>query len=104
MDQDRVRAIWKTELDRLELDVVRAERLLQGLQAMPLEQWTPPPVPGPMPADLVARAQHLLDRQERASARLRDSLATAQQQVAYADHVSGTLRRPATPVYLDVDA
>ena len=104
MREDRVRAVWETELDRLELDVVRAERLLKGLQSLPPEPWTAPVVPGPMPADLVLRVQDLLDRQERATARLKESLAAAQAQISYAERVTGTLGRPAVPVYLDVEA
>jgi len=104
MHEDRIRAVWEIELDRLELDVVRAERLLKGLQALPTDPWIPPAVPGPMPADLVTRAQDLIDRQDRATARLRDSLSAAQQQIAYADRVSDSLGRPTAPVYLDVEA
>jgi hypothetical protein len=102
--EDRIRAVWEIELDRLELDVVRAERLLKGLQGLPTDPWIPPAVPGRMPDDLVMRAQDLLDRQGRASKRLKESLSAAQQQIAYADRVTGSLGRPAAPVYLDVEA
>ncbi|HEX7716658.1 MAG TPA: hypothetical protein VF416_05180 [Marmoricola sp.] len=102
MHEDRIRAVWEIELDRLELDVIRAERLLKGLQALPTETWAPPPVPGPMPADLVMRAQDLLDRQHRATERLRDALTAAQRQIAYGDRVAdATGPVPAIPVYLD---
>jgi hypothetical protein len=105
MHEERVRAVWESELDRLELDVLRAERLLKGLDAMPIEPWNPPPVPGQMPADLALRAQDLLDRQERATADLRDALTAAQQQIAYADRVTdATGPGPADPVYLDLEA
>jgi hypothetical protein len=101
---DRIRAVWEIELDRLELDVIRAERLLKGLQALPTEPWCPPVVPGPMPADLAQRARDLMDRQDRTAARLRESLAAAQQQITYADRVTEALSRPTAPVYLDVEA
>lgn len=105
MYDDRLRAVWETEIDRLELDVIRAERLLKGLATMPTEPWDPPVIPGQMPADLAARAQELLDRQERATARLTIALADAQRQISYADrvnHISG--RADTAPVYLDLEA
>lgn len=105
MYDDRLRAVWETEIDRLELDVIRAERLLKGLATMPTEPWDPPVIPGQMPADLAARAQELLDRQERATARLTVALADAQRQISYADRVTDVSGRaiPA-PVYLDLEA
>lgn len=105
MYDDRLRAVWETEIDRLELDVIRAERLLKGLTSMPTEPWDPPVVPGQMPADLAARAQDLLDRQERATARLTVALTEAQRQISYTDRVTGVSGRAVTaPVYLDLEA
>jgi hypothetical protein len=105
MYDDRLRAIWETEIDRLELDVIRAERLLKGLATMPTDPWDPPVIPGQMPADLAARAQELLDRQERATARLTAALADAQRQISYADRVTDVSGRAITaPVYLDLEA
>ena len=105
MYDERLRAVWETEIDRLELDVIRAERLLKGLTSMPTEPWDPPVVPGQMPADLAARAQELLDRQERATAKLTVALADAQRQISYADRVTDVSGRAITaPVYLDLEA
>lgn len=105
MNDHTIRAIWEVELDRLELDVLRAERLLKGLDAVPAEPWNPPAVPGQMPADLAVRAQHLLDRQERATADLRSALDTAQRQLAYGDRVAEAVGPgPSAPVYLDLEA
>ena len=105
VNESCVRAIWEAELDRLELDVLRVERVLKGLSALPTEVWTPPSIPGQMPSDLVARAQELLDRQDRATELLGHSLAAAQRQIAYGDRVTeATGQAPAAPVYLDVDA
>ena len=100
-----VRAIWEAELDRLELDVLRAERVLKGLSGLSAEPWTPPSIPHQMPADLVGRAKELLDRQDRTTALLGHALTVAQRQIAFGDRVSGaTGHGPADPVYLDVDA
>jgi hypothetical protein len=105
MREDSLRAVWGHELDRLEVDVVRAERILKGLETMPAEPWTPPAVPGQMPADLAERAQDLLDRQERALADLRDALAEAQRQLGYAGRVSDAVAPGAArPVYVDIEA
>lgn len=105
MDADALHAVWHNELDALELDVIRAERLLKGLETLPTEPWNPPPVPGAMPADLVPRAQDLLDRQAAARAALRDALTGAQRQIAFHERVSGATGRGASgPVYLDVEA
>jgi len=105
MNEARIRAVWECELDRLEIDVVRAERLLKSLDAIPAEPWDPPAVPGQMPADLALRAQELLDRQERASAELASALTAAQRQFAYGERVTDVAGGgPARPVYLDLEA
>jgi len=115
MDDERVRAVWQCELDRLELDVLRTERLLEGLattpiettliESTPIEPWDPPSVPGRMPSDLAGRAQQLLDRQERAAVDLATALAAAKKQIAYGVRVAdATAPSPSRPVYLDVEA
>jgi hypothetical protein len=105
VNANSVRAIWEAELDRLELDVLRAERVLKGLGALPTEPWAPPSIPGQMPADLVGRAQELLDRQDRTTELLGHALTAAQKQIAFGARVSGaTSQGPAGPIYLDVDA
>jgi hypothetical protein len=105
MNHDRIRAIWETEIDRLELEVIRVERLVRGLVSAPDEPWRPPAVPGPMPHDLVPRANELMERQELAQQALVLALAEAQRQAAYADRVAEITGRPsAEPVYLDLQA
>ena len=102
--ENRLHILWESELDRLELDVLRVERLLKGLNTLPAEPWDPPHAPGQLPGDLIPRAQHLLDRQARARADLQRALASAQKQIAYGDRVSGATTAPAEPVYLDLEA
>lgn len=105
MKPDRVRSIWETEIDRLELEVIRIERLLRGLTAGPMEPWQPPAVPGPIPPDLLARATDLLERQAEARSALIHALAVAQKQIAYAQRVARiSTRSLAEPVYLDLEA
>lgn len=105
MDHERIRAVWENEIDRLELEVIRVERLVRGLVGAPHEPWRPPIVPGPMPADLVSRASELQERQDRARAELAIALADAQKQIVYADRVVEiTGRRSSGPIYLDLEA
>jgi hypothetical protein len=105
MNENCVRAIWEAELDRLELDVLRAERLLKGLSTLSAEPWAPPSIPYSIPGDLVERAQALLDRQQQTTAELGRALTSAQKQIAYGDRVTDAVGLgPAGPVYLDVDA
>jgi len=102
---DRLRAVWMTELDRLELDVIRVERLVKGMAELPVEPWEPPAIPGQLPADLAPRAQELLDRQVAAITELARALAAAQKQIAYGGRVAdATGPSPSRPVYLDLDA
>jgi hypothetical protein len=104
MDRDRIRAVWETELERLELEVISIERLLRGLESAPIEPWRPPAVLGGMPVDLAARARELLARQLAATTALSSALAQAQKQVAYADRVIDITGSCAEPVYFDLEA
>jgi hypothetical protein len=105
MTHDRVRAAWESELDRLELDVLRIERLVRGIGTMPEDRWSPPPGLDPLPVALVGRAQALLDRQDRAMHDLRATLAATQKQLAVTDRITGAVGPAAAdPVYLDLEA
>jgi hypothetical protein len=112
VNQRSFRAVWEAELDRLELDVVRVERLLSGaddassaVQGASGRPWSPPAVPGPMPADLFPRARDILERQTRAEGALREALSSAQKQLAYGSRVSdATAPGRAQPVYVDLEA
>ena len=105
MSADTLRAVWKAELDRLELEVLRVERLLDGEGPLPADAWTPPAVLGPIPEDLGPRARDLLGRQDRAGAALRAALVSAQKQLAYGTRVSdATTAGRAHPVYVDLQA
>lgn len=105
MTPDRTRAVWETELERLELEVISIERLLRGLESAPIEAWRPPAILGAMPVDLAARARELLARQIAATTTLSSALTQAQKQVAYTDRVIDiTGRSDAEPVYFDLEA
>lgn len=105
MKGDRIRAVWEEELERLELEVISVERLVRGLEASPIEPWSPPAALGSMPVDLAARAQELLARQRQASRALTEALEVARKQVAYAGRVIDITGRSYTdPVYFDLEA
>lgn len=104
MERDRLRAVWEGELERLELEVISIERLIRGLEATPLEPWTPPAALGSMPVDLAAHAQGLLRRQQVAAKALTSALENAQKQSAYAGHVIDITGRAPEPIYFDLEA
>lgn len=104
MKSDRIRAVWETELERLELEVISVERLIRGLDAAPIEPWSPPAALGSLPVDLAARAQELLARQRLASKALIAALEQAQKQVAYAGRVIDITGRMPEPIYFDAQA
>ena len=68
-------AAWEVALDRLELDVIMAERLLRtGQPPTPRPRGTTRPLDGPIPADLLARALELQRRQAVVEASLREAM------------------------------
>lgn len=95
---------WETALDRLELDVIRAERMLDNVSVLELEPWDEPELEGPVPADLVDRALELRARQERTLTTLADQLGAIARQHAFAERVDRATGRTDQPVYLDVGA
>ena len=104
--EDITRA-WTEALDRLERDVAAAEALAanperaERRRAAP-KPWTPPNLPGHLPAPLVGRAQELLRREEEAK-RL---LAVGLEQIRVERAALGERARAgaATSAYLDVSA
>lgn len=57
---------WETALDRLELDVMLAERMLTdpSRERRIDEPWDEPMLAGPIPPDLVERALAIRERQQ----------------------------------------
>ncbi|HEY0952526.1 hypothetical protein [Nocardioides sp.] len=99
---------WETALDRLELDVMLAERLLADPSReghARHEPWDEPTLSGPIPADLVDRALALRERQLRVEAELARAAGVVGQQHRFAARVDrATGRGPGGAVYLDIDA
>ena len=74
---------WRAVLDELEAAIDRAEDVLasNGEAAVP-PAFTPPAVPGPVPAELRARAQALVDRATGIEAALAAAAAATRGQLA----------------------
>lgn len=103
MDVVSFRAEWEAALDRLELDVALAERLLAASEPALPQPWEPPHVRGPLPEDLLPRARLLHERQLATARDIALAAASTRRQAALTARVSQTLP-PEVPVYLDVTA
>ncbi|MGZ4445122.1 MAG: hypothetical protein ACXVWZ_00615 [Nocardioides sp.] len=95
---------WETALDRLELDVMRAERMLDDATITGIESWDEPQLAGPIPPDLVERALEILERQERVQRVLAERLGELRAQHEFAERVDRATGRVRRPVYVDVEA
>lgn len=98
---------WESALDRLEMEVMLAERVLTHPEEPPqrAEAWDEPTPIGSIPADLVERALAIRERQVRAEAALAEALGSVRRQHRFAERVDrATGRRTDHPVYVDVDA
>jgi hypothetical protein len=95
---------WEVELDRLELELLRVDRLLHAMQYLDQTAWTAPTLATPMPEDLLPRAQEIHDRQQASLQKIVRTLAHTRQQRDYADRVLADRRPAPVAVYLDVGA
>ena len=103
----RLHLNWETALDRLELDLMRAERTLTQPDAAEIESWDEPELEGPLPDDLLDRALELRARQESLQAAIAARLGAIRREHAFAarvDRATGRTVRAEHPAYLDVDA
>ena len=95
---------WETTLDRLELDVLQAERILADPDRRAPEAWQQPAVSGPIPPDLVQRAATIVARPAREQAQLAAPLGTVARHHEFAARVDRATRREGAAVFLDVSA
>lgn len=101
---DRHHLHWETVLDRLELDLMLAERKLTNPDAPDPEPWSEPHLPGPIPADLLDRARTLLSRQQEVRDRLAVAALSLRRHEQLTARVDRAVTQRASSVYLDVDA
>ncbi|GAW51208.1 MULTISPECIES: hypothetical protein [unclassified Nocardioides] len=99
---------WENALDRLELEVDLAERLLADPTGEPVpdhEPWDEPQFEGPIPAGLAERANAIRGRQRAVEAELVAALSATRRQHRFADRVDrATGRRLDHAVYVDLEA
>jgi hypothetical protein len=96
---------WQVTLDRLELDVMRAERAFASEGILRTDPWDLPSHQGPIPDDLRDRAGDIRARQDALLEQIAAKLGYTQRQQAVTDCLSRTsTRTPNASVYVDVSA
>ncbi len=90
---------WEVELDRLDLEVIRIEKLLAAMKPMDASNWVAPAPSAPMPIHLLPRAIEIHKRQGAVLDKVLRALRTTTQHRTYVE----SLRDPAdtAPRYLD---
>lgn len=111
---DTTLAAWMAVLDVLETAVQAAERTLKdplgplagatgsASEPRPEKRWTPPPLPGPLPAAARGRAIALAAAQKRVALRLEEARRGVARQLQAVSSVPGVGESPGA-VYLDVN-
>lgn len=95
---------WEVELDRIELDVLRAERALENGAVLRTDPWDLPVDHGPLPEELLERAVGILARQRVVTARIAEQLGVTLRQQDVVDRVGRTSLLTNLPIHLDVSA
>lgn len=93
---------WEVELDRLELDILRVERLVTAFEPLASSDWVAPALATPLPAHLRERARDIHERQGKALQQLLLAMHTAQKQRRYVDRVTHDEQH--VPRYVDLSA
>jgi hypothetical protein len=99
---------WGAALDELELTLAQTERLLDGglVDGRDIPAWSPPQLPGPIPAQYVVRARTLLGRQQALISETVAATVGIRQKIELLDKLTGSRRgaREERPVYVDLTA
>lgn len=95
---------WQVDLDRIELDVLRAERALDSGSELRTDPWDLPGNHGPIPPALQERAEGIHARQQAVMLRIAEQLGATLRQQTVVDRVALSSARENLPVYLDVSA
>jgi hypothetical protein len=91
---------WEVELDRLDLEVIRIERLLTAMKPMDAENWVAPSPSAPMPIHLLPRAVEIHRRQTAVLDKVLRALRTTSQHRVYVESLNDP--RDEAPRYLNV--
>jgi len=100
---DDFHAEWAAALDRLELDIEIAERMLADHQSVVPPPWSEPALRSPMPEDLVPRARLIHERQLAVAHAMTRRVSSTSRQLALTSKLRA-LVIPDVPVYVDVSA
>ncbi|HTW13756.1 MAG TPA: hypothetical protein VMF51_01435 [Nocardioides sp.] len=95
---------WQVDLDRIELDVLLAERALDSGAELRVDAWDVPGDHGPLPADLAERAAGILARQRDVMERIADRLGVTLRHQVVLDRLGLGSGLDNVPIYLDVSA
>lgn len=97
---------WETALDRIELDLIRAERAVDSPTLLgEITTWHRPDDYGPIPASLRPRAEEIVARQRAVLRLLGERLGrTAQRQAVVDDVTSISAGAQPGAVYVDISA
>jgi len=100
-----IKLAWEMALDRLDLDVTMAERMLASGQAPAPEPWDLPQVGGPIPAGLLPRALDIQRRQAAIEVSLQEALTSNGRHRSIADRVSAkSVNGLVASAYVDLTA
>lgn len=95
---------WQRAFDRLEQDLLQAERLAASAAASAADPWMAPDLPGPMPAALVGRAREIQRRQRVVLDRLHTAMAMTARERDLLHRLDSGVRAALPPVYVDTRA
>lgn len=95
---------WETALDRLELDVILAERMLEDPTRPAPEPWDETQLEGPIPSHLRQRALDIRARQREVQHALQGLRGAVARQHDFARRVDRATGRTDRSVYLDLQA
>lgn len=104
MGTDPRHEAWQVDLDRIELDVLRAERALDSGAELKTDAWDVPGNHGAIPDELLERAQEILARQLAVMDRIAEQLGINLRHQSVIEKVGLGSNLSNVPVYLDVSA
>jgi hypothetical protein len=97
-------AAWASALDDLEIGLAEAEGLLSAGHTSPVatgERWVPPALAGPLPGNLMARAEAILARQVRVSHDLAHGMAINRRELRLARRMDSGIVDRSIPAFVD---
>jgi hypothetical protein len=91
---------WEVLLDRLDLEVIRIEKLLSAMKPLENPPWEPPSPSAPMPVALLPRAVEIHQRQAAVLEKVMRAMRLTAKHRTYVERLSE--QHEATPRYIDL--